>query len=220
MATILSTKKLAENQKQLLLSSGIGLVEYDAIKITFDNSSLDAPIPRNLIFTSQNGVKGFFKQYPEFQTRELNIFCVGDETKAEIEKSGYSVVASANSGKDLGKLIVTEFDEKEFLYLCGSMRRDELPEILKKQDIVIKELKVYATALNPKKFSRNFEGVLFFSPSGVQSYCQKNNLDSSTAFCIGNTTASEAKKYTNNVIIANKPSIENVIVQAVKKYKK
>jgi uroporphyrinogen-III synthase len=220
MATLLSTKILAENQKQLILNSGIGLVEYDAINIGFDNSSLDAPIPRNLIFTSQNGVKGFFTQYPEFQTRELNVFCVGDKTKLEIEKNGYSVVASANSAEELAHMIVNEFNEKQFLYLCGSKRRDELPDLLKKQNISIQELEVYTTTLNPKKFNRNFEGVLFFSPSGVQSYCKKNDLNSSTAFCIGETTAAEAKKHTQNIIIANKPSIENVIVQAVKKYKK
>ena len=220
MATVLSTKILAENQKQLLLNSGIGLVEYDAISIGFDNSSLDAPIPRNLIFTSQNGVKGFFTQYPEFQTRELNIFCVGDKTKAEILKNGYEVKASANNSEELAHLIVAEFREKEFLYICGSMRREELPRILKKETIAIKELEVYSTSLNPKKFDRKFEGVLFFSPSGVKSYCQENDLNSGTAFCIGKTTAAEAQKHTQNIIIANKPSIENVIVQAVKKFKK
>lgn len=220
MATILSTKILAENQKQLLLNSEIGLVEYDAISIGFDNSSLVAPIPRNLIFTSQNGVKGFFTQYPEFQTRELNIFCVGDKTKAEILKNGYEVTTSANSSEELAHLIVDEFKEKEFLYICGSMRREELPRILEKENIAIKELEVYTTSLNPKKFNRSFEGVLFFSPSGVKSYCQENDLNSSIAFCIGKTTAAEAKKHTQNIIIANKPSIENVIVQAIKKFKK
>ena len=220
MATLLSTKILAENQKQLLLNSGIGFVEYDAISIGFDHSSLDAPIPRNLIFTSQNGVKGFFIQYPEFQTRELNIFCVGDKTKAEILENGYEVVASANSSRELANLIARDFKEKEFLYICGSMRREELPKILKKEKISIKELEVYTTSLSPKKFNRTFEGVLFFSPSGVKSFCKENDLNSSTAFCIGETTAAEAKKYTQHIIIANKPSIENVIVQAVKKYKK
>tara|TARA_R100000935_G_C2817412_1_gene157975 strand:+ start:466 stop:1128 length:663 start_codon:yes stop_codon:yes gene_type:complete len=220
MATLLSTKILAENQKQLLLNSGIGFVEYDAISIGFDNSSLDAPIPRNLIFTSKNGVKGFFTQYPEFQTRELNIFCVGDKTRLEIEKNGYFVAASATSSKELAYMIVNEFNEKEFLYICGSMRREELPAILKKENIVIQELEVYTTALNSKKFNRNFDGVLFFSPSGVKSYCKENDLNSSTAFCIGETTAAEARKYTQHIIIANKPSIENVIVQAIKKYKR
>ncbi len=221
MATILSTKILAENQKQLLLNSGIGLVEYDAITIEFDNTTLDAPIPRNLIFTSQNAVKGFFLQYPEFQTREaLNIFCVGEKTKAQIKENGYSVNASANSSKELAEMIVNKFSEKEFLYICGSMRRDELPELLQKENISLAELEVYKTTLSPKKFNSSFDGVLFFSPSGVQSYCQENDLNSSVAFCIGATTAAEAKKHTNNIIIANKPSIENVIVQAVKKYKK
>jgi len=220
MATLLSTKILTLTQKQLLLNSGIGFVEYNAITIGFDNSSLNAPIPRNLIFTSQNGVKGFFTQYPEFQTRELNVFCVGDKTKSEILKNGYEVNASANSSKELANLIVDKFREKEFLYICGSMRREELPEILKREKIVIKELEVYTTSLNPKKFNSTFEGVLFFSPSGVKSFCQENDLNSSTAFCIGETTAAEAKKHTQHIIIANKPSIENVIVQAVKKYKK
>ncbi|TVZ26404.1 uroporphyrinogen-III synthase [Gillisia sp. Hel_I_86] len=220
MATLLSTKILTTPQKQLLLNSGIGLVEYNAITIEFDNSSLDAPIPRNLIFTSQNGVKGFFTQYPEFQTRDLNIFCVGEKTKAQIEKEGYSVIASADYGEELANLIVKDFKEKEFLHICGSMRREELSKILKAENFSIKELVVYKTTLNPKKFNRTFEGVLFFSPSGVQSFCQKNSLNSSTAFCIGETTAAEAKKHTQHIVIANKPSIENVIVQAVKKYKK
>ena len=221
MATILSTKILAENQKQLLLNSGIGLVEYDAITIEFDNTTLDAPIPRNLIFTSQNAVKGFFKQYPEFQTREaLNIFCVGEKTRAQIQENGYSVIASANSSLELAQLIIDRYSEKEFLYICGSRRREELPIMLQKKNISFKELEVYTTSLSSKKFSSSFDGILFFSPSGVQSFCQENKLNSSTAFCIGTTTATEAKKHTNNIIIANKPSIENVIVQAVKKYKK
>ncbi|RKS55277.1 uroporphyrinogen-III synthase [Gillisia mitskevichiae] len=219
MATILSTKILAENQKQLLLNSGIGLVEYDAISIGFDNTSLDAPIPRNLIFTSKNGVKGFFTQYPEFQTRELNIFCVGEKTKAEIEKEGYSVIASADYGEELANLIVKDFQEKEFLHICGSMRREELSKILKAANFSIKELVVYNTRLNFRKFDSSFDGILFFSPSGVKSYCQENDINSSTAFCIGATTAAEAKKHTQHIIIANKPSIENVIVQAIKKYK-
>lgn len=220
MATILSTKTLSLAQKELFLNSGIGLVEYDAISIGFDHSSLDAPIPRNLIFTSQNGVKGFFTQYPEFQTRELNIFCVGEKTKAQIEKEGYSVIASADYGEELANLIIKNFDEKEFLHICGSMRREELSTILKAADISIKELEVYTTSLNPKKFDSIFDGVLFFSPSGVQSFCEQNNLKSTTAFCIGTTTANEVKKHTKDIIIANRPSIENVIVQAIKKYKK
>ena len=72
--------------------------------------------------------------------------------------------------------------------------------------------------LNLKKFESKFDGILFFSPSGVQSFTEQNRLNS-TAFCIGETTASKAKKHTHEIIIASKPSIENVIVKVVKKLK-
>ena len=83
------------------------------------------------------------------------------------------------------------------------------------ENIQFKEIEVYKTSLNPQRFPQEFEGVLFFSPSAVQSFTAKNQLKETTAFCIGNTTAAEAQKHTNNIIIATKPTIENVIVQVV-----
>jgi len=90
---------------------------------------------------------------------------------------------------------------------------------LKKKKIKFQEIEVYKTSLNPKPFSQEFDGILFFSPSAVQSFTAENELKNSTIFCIGKTTASEAKKHSNNIITATKPSIENVIVQVVKYFK-
>ena len=70
--------------------------------------------------------------------------------------------------------------------------------------------------LNPMKFHQLFDGILFFSPSGVQSFMVENSMESAMAFCIGETTASEAKKHTENVVIANSTSIESVIAKSVK----
>ena len=61
MKTVLSTKMLSPSQKELFLNSGLGLVEYDALKI----EQLDVKIPfthSNYIFTSKNAVKAFLKQ--------------------------------------------------------------------------------------------------------------------------------------------------------------
>src|SRR5690606_9230327 len=94
-----------------------------------------------------------------------------------------------------------------------------------KNNIAFEEIKVYNTTLTPKKFERQFEAVLFFSPSGVRSYCEVNlqgglrqHLAGTppTFVCIGTTTASEAKKYTENVAIANATTVESVIAKAVK----
>ena len=55
MPTILSTKKLALHQKELLLNSGMALVTYDAININFFDFELDIQIVENAILTSKNG---------------------------------------------------------------------------------------------------------------------------------------------------------------------
>ena len=45
------------------------------------------------------------------------------------------------------------------------------------------------------------KGVMFYSPSTVQSYKQEND-DDIIAFCIGETTAREASKHFEDVRIA------------------
>ncbi len=209
--SIVSTKKLSLAQKELLLNTGIGFVEYEGIQIEFLNNIGKSEI-RNAIFTSKNAVTSVLKS----ETSILNCFCVGENTKKLLEENGKKVIETAKNASDLAKIIIKTYKNESFLFFCGNLRRNELPDLLHQNNVHIKEQIVYNTHLNAKKFDRSFDGVLFFSPSGVQSYVLENTLGASVVFCIGNTTASEAKKYTKNIIIANQPTVENVIVQAAK----
>jgi uroporphyrinogen-III synthase len=217
MATVLSTKILAPNQKQLLLNAGLGFVEYDAIQITPLDYSWNRSEEQVLIFTSKNAAKVVFKNNPNLS--QHSICCVGKSTKEYIESRGFEVELMTDYGKDLAEIIATKYSNKNYIYFCGIKRREELPEILNSKNIQFKEVVVYATSLKKKEFGQNFEGVMFFSPSGIESYTEQNSLKNSVAFCIGNTTAKEASKHTGNIVIANSPGIENVIVQVVKYFK-
>ncbi len=211
MPRVLSTKILAQNQKELLLNAGISLVEYNAIKISFTEFELEENKIKNAIFSSKNSVKATGKKDLKIE----NCFCVGQKTSALLEEKGYSVKETAANSEELARIIVEKYKGEKFLFFCGSKRRKELPGILKKNEIALKEIEVYETHYNHKKFEGKFDGIMFFSPSAVKSYTQKNSLES-TAFCIGDTTASEAKKHSNNIIIATSPGIENVIAKMVK----
>ena len=214
MATVLSTKKLKLNQKNLLLNGGIGLVEYNAISIEFRDFSLDQELIENAIFTSKNAIKAIAEQ----DLKIKNCFCVGEKTATSAEKIGFKIIETADNAKELALKIVQNHSEKDFHFFSGNMRRNDLPEILTKNNISYNETMVYETALNIKKFESEFDGILFFSPSAVESFTTKNKLNS-IAFCIGNTTANEAKKYTDSIIVASKPAIENVIAKAVSELK-
>jgi len=212
MSTLLSTKKLSQSQKQLLLNAGIGLVEYNAIQIEFIDFKTDHRVFKNAVITSKNSAKAILEKDLKIE----NCFCVGEKTASFLREYNFNIAEVADYGVNLAQLIIDKYPNEDFTFFCGNERRDELPAILRKNSVSFDEIEVYKTSLKPKIFDREFEGVLFFSPSGVKSFVFKNKLDRSTAFCIGSTTASEAKKHTSNIVTATKPSIENVIVQAVK----
>ncbi len=215
-STILSTKMLSSRQKDIILNAGLRLVQYDAIKIVPLSFELDKTNFDFLIFTSQNAVSYFFESnaYQELKTSE--VFCVGEKTKDLLEGVGLKVIEMGKNAQELGKTIVENYPNKSFLFLSGKQRLDILPNIFKKNNVRYEEISVYDTLLTPKQFDRSFNGVLFFSPSAVESYFQKNSIEDSIAFCIGPTTEKAAKNYTQNTVIANKPSIENVLIQAIK----
>jgi uroporphyrinogen-III synthase len=217
-ASVLSTKKLSRGQRELLLNKGIGLVETDFIAI----QPLDFEIgtlPENVIFTSKNSVRAIL-QHPRIkEIQQKNIFCVGEKTEAFLKHNSFRVSKMANYGALLASEIIENHSKENFLFFCGKKRRPEIPRRLRSAGVPLTEVEVYDTLSVPKKIDRIFEGVLFFSPSAVRSYCSRNDLKQSTAFCIGTTTASEAKNFTDNIVIASTPTIENVIVQVVKTFR-
>jgi len=216
MSSILSTKLLSSSQKELLLNANQSFVAYDAITIEYLKYEQNKTTFDYYIFTSKNGVKAFLKN--ENQNKKP-VFCVGKKTKICLEENGFKVAKTAHNSMALGKIIAKSHKNESFLIFSGNLRRAELGSILHQNNIYHKEIIVYTTHLNYKRYTRSFDGILFFSPSGVQSFIKENRLENSYAFCIGNTTAMEAKKHTNQVIIANKPSIENVLVQAIKHFR-
>lgn len=219
MPTLLSTKRLTPAQKQLLLNTGIGLVEYDAIGIEFLDLPKKPEFSKNLIFTSQNSVKAVINLFAEGSPLNYEVFCVGEKTAGLLKDAGFNVVVCESYGKDLAEKIIKDYSDRSFTFFCGKMRRDEIPELLKKKEVEFSEIPVYDTLLKRRSFKSEFEGILFFSPSGVKSFALENQFLDTTVFCIGTTTAAEARKYTNNIKIATKPTIENVIVGAVKHLK-
>jgi uroporphyrinogen-III synthase len=76
---------------------------------------------------------------------------------------------------------------------------------------------VYQTIEVPHKISKEYYGILFFSPSGVRSFFKVNKLESKTIlFAIGNTTANEIKKISSNkIIISDEPGKENLVQTAI-----
>ena len=94
-----------------------------------------------------------------------------------------------------------------------------MPQALKDDDVKFNEIKVYETTLQPQKIKTAVDAILFFSPSGVESYLKDNTIKKETCFCIGETTAEALNKITKNIIIADQPTVEDVIEDVIEEYK-
>ncbi|GGG39675.1 uroporphyrinogen III methyltransferase [Croceivirga lutea] len=214
MKSVLSTKILTTAQQHLLLNAGLGFVHYNAI----ETKPIGFEIPKKpfdyYIFTSKNAVKSYVNQYAD----KKPCFCVGEKTKEFLELNGFEIIQQFKYAADLAAYITEHYKDTSFLFLSGNLRKEDIPRLCENKTLELKEVVTYETAFNPKSFEQDFDGLLFYSPSGVQSFTKQNKVKG-TCFCIGETTATEAKKHTNKIKIATKQTIENVLVQAIKHLK-
>ncbi len=214
---IVSTKKLLPNQKQFLLNANFSVVEADLIKIKLKKFTYKSKF-QNMIFSSQNAVESILKNTKLELLRSKKCFCVGQKTKTALELNGFRVVESADYASELASTICNHYNEESFVFFSGNLRREILPDSLTLAKVRFEEIEVYETIHTPQAINSKPDGILFFSPSAVESYVQANTITDETCFCIGKTTAEPVEKITSHCIVANQPSIENVIIQCIKHY--
>ncbi len=218
---ILSTKVLLSHQKQALTDIGLEVLESNFIEVETKDFQLKG-IKDNLIFTSQNAVRSFLT-HPQFEENKSDLqskkaFCVGVKSKTILTDAGFEVIAYADYASDLTEIICLIYANSSYTFFSGNLRKETLPLALKNTGIEFNEIEVYETQFKPHKIKETVDAILFFSPSGVESYLKDNPIKKELCFCIGETTAEALENnHIKNIIIAEHPSVENVITE-VKEY--
>ena len=208
---IYSSKTLSQNQLDLFPKTVI-VESLDFIKTSPNRikPSLLKAEHSNVVITSKNGVQAILNNCPPEDLNFKNIYCVGRRTKKLIEQKIGTVKHCSKNSKTLAEYL-SEFMEGDTLtYFCSDIRIEDLPIILKNNNIAVNEVEVYSTKLEAPRLPENIKGVMFYSPSTIDSFL-KMNSPNCIAYCIGETTAKKAKKYFQKVYTAKIPTIESVI---------
>lgn len=208
---IYSTKKLSEMQKKLLPIS-VNIEDSDFIKTRFNRIApkIVKNEIRHIIITSKNGVEAILHNFSPEELQFKNIYCVGRRTKKLIEQKIGKVAHSERNAEKLAAYLSDKIKGEEVTYFCSNLRLETLPKVLAENNIVVNEVEVYKTMYSPVQVAEKVNGILFYSPSTVASYIEKNKANK-IAFCIGESTAKEARKHFENVQVANVPTVESVI---------
>ena len=124
--------------------------------------------------------------------------------------------------KNMSELIdfIQKIDKKgQFLHFCGNRRLSLLAKKMKVWECDFKEVVVYQTEGANTKIDATPSAVLFFSPSGVESYEKHNNIANTHCFCIGSTTAAALKQTPKSVHVMVNPNTEQLVSKAIHYFK-
>lgn len=202
----------------------VSFIEVAAI----DDAALMAEMERlcsmniTAVFTSVNAVKAVSKLVyiakPNWQ-----IYCIGNATKNALLDyfNAANIKGTANNAAQLAEIILMD-DVNNVVFFCGDRRTDILPGILKGRQVLVHEMIVYKTTETPKEIDKEYDGVLFFSPSAAESFFSVNTISTGTVlFAIGNTTADAIKSFcANKVIVGDNPSKSQLVERAVQYFHK
>jgi uroporphyrinogen-III synthase len=208
---VFSTKKLTAEQLHLF-GEGITVGSDDFIQISHNRISrqlLNSEL-ENVVITSKKAVESLLFNTAAEELKFKNIYCVGRKTKRLVERKIGKVRHTENSAKLLAEYLLTHIQGTALTFFCSDQRLDDLPDILSDKGITINEVVAYQTRFSPSKVDDKTEAILFFSPSAVKSYLLANS-PGKIAFCIGETTATEARKHFKEVKVSKYPAIEAVV---------
>lgn len=171
-----------------------------------------------VVFTSGNALRSV-ATFLESHKPDWSVYCLGNTTY-ELAKSIFSdqqIRQTANDAASLAKTIITDKEISEVIFFCGNLRRNDLPDLLHKNNIRVKEIITYYTTSVQQEIKREYDAVLFFSPSAADSFFSRHSLPAKTiVFVIGETTSDKVKSSTKNkVIVSDKPDKLHLIGMAI-----
>jgi len=212
--------------KSALTEAGAAVSELPLLEIKFEpddtvlSEVLDAMGEYDwLVFTSANGVRGFFdrffERFPDIRSvGGVKIACVGPATEKAVRSFHLEpdLTAAQADAVSLARKLITDFnvENQKILVAAGNLSTAELPRLLMEDGLAIVDvLRVYSTEEKPVTESpeaaefraRGADAIVFASPSAVESFMhQAASLRPAAgarqpkAIAIGATTADAMKR--------------------------
>lgn len=130
-----------------------------------------------VIFTSRNAVDHFFQLCADLKIEmppDMKYFCISEQTSNYLQK--YIVIrkrkifTGMKTAQDLIEILKKHKNEK-YLFPCSDIRKNDIPDFLKKNGYGYAEAVIYRTVASDLSHLKEvfYDILAFFSPSGINS---------------------------------------------------
>ncbi|MBX9733016.1 MAG: uroporphyrinogen-III synthase [Chitinophagaceae bacterium] len=216
MRQIISTKKLTEQELIHARSLSQEVICFDVIQTEALPFNISHAVQfDSLAFTSVNAVTYFLAdEQVLLLLAHKTIFSIsGKTTKALLDK-GFKAITTADNALQLAAKI-KQSAAVSVLHPCSSIRLNDLEKELDNSGIHYIPVPVYTTNfIDIKIDAKEYDALLFFSPSGVESFLNQNEIaPNAICCCIGETTARflQTQQCNNHIIYPASPSVFDML---------
>lgn len=161
------------------------------------------------ILTSKNSAKAI-------ESIEISgdFYVVGKNTAKKLISQGRKIIDYADNANDLkNKIPITN---KNYVFIKGNKSLSTIPDFLRNNKVKHTEIEVYQTKLMPQKIDLDFDGIVFMSPSAVESYCKMNTISSKMyIFTLGKTTALKVKEFSDKEVFYPEESTKEALFDLI-----
>jgi uroporphyrinogen-III synthase len=185
-----------------------------------------------IIFTSRNAVDNFFRICNELKVEmpaDMKYFCISEQTAYYLQKyiviRKRKVFTGYRTASDLIEILKKHKNEK-YLFPCSDIRKDDIPEFLKKNDYEYSEAIMYRTVASDLSDLEDvyYDIIAFFSPSGINSLYVNfpDFTQSKTRIAAFGPTTAKAVREANLILdieapLPNAPSMTGALELYIKK---
>lgn len=173
-----------------------------------------------VVFTSQHAVEIIGSQLDGHQP-DWQIYCLANKTAAMVEKyfGKESIVGTAAYAEELAEKIIEDGEAEELVFFTGNKHLPTLMDKLDDEGLYVQEIIVYENTPSSVTVSGRYHGILFFSPSAVESFFAANKISRATVlFATGQTTANAIQQVSNNPVIMAQQTGKEEMIQTVLEY--
>ncbi|CAG9563680.1 unnamed protein product [Danaus chrysippus] len=242
MKKVVLFKSVSEDYKKVFNENNYEAIFVEPLQFEYMNlnqlgDKLAESEYKGMILTSPRAVEAVSKcwspsKFVTWSTKR--VYTVGEvsNNKIKLLLGLEALGTTTGNAENLANLIANENCENEkFLFPCGNLRSEILPNILESKGITVDPVTVYETKENENLKSNLLElndtmnpcCMVFFSPSGCEYIYRQlqtfnNNLSNLPHFAIGNSTAHKIENLGVEIAgVAEKPKAESVI-ESVQQY--
>ena len=145
-------------------------------------------------------------------------YCVGTQTAEALEQLGFKVSHCSENAETLIEEVLKPLNEP-ILWFSGVRKTRALEQFINNRGCDY--IDCYLTRLVEKSFTSAYDALLFFSPSGVESFLKANEMGRAHAFCIGETTAKAVRPHAQNGLsVSPKATSMQLVLEVIKHFKK